>query len=58
MGDVVSLKLIRKRKARAAKEDQAAENRAKFGRSGDERKLTEALKEKAGRNLDGHKLDE
>ena len=40
MGDVVSLKLHRKRKDRAAKDEQAAENRAKFGRSKAEKALT------------------
>ena len=58
MGDIVSLILHRKRKARAASEDQAAENRAKFGRARDERELSEALKAKADKLLDGQKRDE
>ena len=58
MGDIVSLKLHRKRKDRAAKQDQAAANRARFGRGKDEKSLTEAEKANAARNLDGHKRDE
>lgn len=58
MGDVVSLKLHRKRKGRAAKDEQAAENRARFGRAKDERKLTDTERAKAEKNLDAHKLDD
>lgn len=58
MGDVVSLKLHRKRKDRAAKDELAAENRAKFGRSKAEKKLTDAETAKAAKDLDAHKLDD
>ena len=58
MGDLVSLKLHRKRKARAAKEEAAAENRAAFGRSKDERALTDARQAKAAKELDAHKRGE
>ena len=58
MGDVVSLRLHRKRKDRAAKDEQAAENRAKFGRSKAEKKLTDAETAKAAKDLDAHKLDD
>ena len=58
MGEIVSLKLHRKRKTRAAKEDIAAENRAQFGRKKAERKLTETLNDKAAEDLDGHKREE
>lgn len=57
MGDIVSLKLHRKRKARAAKEEHAAENRAGFGRTKVERETAEAHAEKARRDLDAHKRD-
>ena len=57
MGDVVSLKIHRKRNARAAKEEQAAENRAKFGRAKDEKKLTGAKVAKAAKDLDARKRD-
>jgi hypothetical protein len=58
MGDIVSLKLHRKRKTRAAKDEHAAENGARFGRAKAERELTEALEEKAAKDLDAHKRDE
>ena len=55
MGEIVSLKLHRKRKTRAAKEDLAAENRVQFGRAKAEKKLTDALNEKAAKDIDKHK---
>lgn len=58
MGEIVSLKLHRKRKNRAAKEEMAAENRVQFGRSKAEKALTEATNEKAARDLDQHKREE
>lgn len=58
MGDIVSLKLHRKRKERAAKEEIAAENRVQFGRSKAEKALTEATNDKADRDLDQHKREE
>jgi len=58
MGDLVSLKLARKRKARAERDEQAAENRARFGRAKNERKLTEAERQKAEQSLDGHKRED
>jgi hypothetical protein len=58
MGEIVSLKLHRKRNARAAKEELAAENRVKFGRTKVEKQLTEAEKAKAAKDLDAHKREE
>ena len=58
MGDLLSLKLHRKRKERAAKEEHAQDNRLAFGRSKQERALTEALKEKAKKDHDGLKREE
>ena len=58
MGEIVSLKLHRKRKERAAKEEQAAENRLQFGRSKAEKALTETRNEKAAKDLDQHKREE
>ena len=55
MGDLVNLRLARKRKARSEAEDQAAENRALYGRSKGERQLLETEKQKAAKSLDGHK---
>ena len=58
MGEIVSLKLHRKRKERAAKEETAAENRVQFGRSKAEKTLTEAQNDKAAKDLDQHKREE
>ena len=58
MGEIVSLKLHRKRKERASKDDRAAENRSKFGRTKAERELEEARAAKAGKELDGHKRED
>ena len=58
MGDVVSLKLHKKRKARAEKEAVAEQNRISHGRSKAERELTGARNEKAKTDLDGLKRDE
>ena len=58
MGDIVSLKLHRKRKDRAANEDIAAENRVQFGRTKAEKKLTDASNDKAAKDLDQHKREE
>ena len=58
MGEIVSLKLHRKRKERAEKDERAAGNRAKFGRTKDEKALTEAREDKAARSLDGHKIED
>ena len=58
MGDILSLKLHRKRKARAEKQAEAEQNRLMFGRTKQERELTEAQNEKARRDLDAQKREE
>ena len=58
MGEIVSLKLHRKRKARDGKDEQAAENRAAFGRKKSERELAEAREAKALKDLESHKREE
>jgi len=58
MGDVVSLKLHRKRKARAEREAEADQNRIDHGLTRQERELIEARNEKAAKELDGNKRDE
>lgn len=58
MGEIVSLKLHRKQKARAEREAKAEENRLAFGRTKQEKQITEALNEKAAKDLDGHKREE
>ena len=58
MGEIVSLKLHRKRRVRAAKEKIAAENRVQFGRSKAEKTLTGAQNDKAAKDLDQLKREE
>ena len=58
MGDVLSLKLHRKRKARAGKEAEAEQNRITHGLSRAERDLAEARNEKAKKDLDAQKREE
>ena len=58
MGDLVSLKLHRKRKDRAEEEQRAADNRVQFGRTKAEKNLTKALNEKAAKTLDDLKRGE
>jgi hypothetical protein len=55
MGKILNLRQARKAKARADAEKQARENRATFGRSKAEKKLTKAERDAAARKLDGHK---
>ena len=57
MADIVNLRQARKRKARAEKESQAQANRVAFGRTKDERRLSEARTELETRRLEGHRLD-
>jgi hypothetical protein len=58
MGEIVNLKQRRKQKARAANEEKAAANRARFGRSGKDKSLTEAERQKAVKDLEAHKREE
>ena len=58
MGDLVSLKLHRKRKARAEEDQRATDNRVQFGRTKQEKQLTKALNDKAAKDLDALKRDE
>ena len=58
MGSIVSLKLHRKRKARAQKEAEAEQNRIAFGRTRAEKTLTGALNEKAKKDHEALKREE
>jgi hypothetical protein len=58
MAEIVNLKARRKLAARAAKETQAAENRARFGRSKAEKTLTKAEAARTSRALDAKRLDD
>jgi Domain of unknown function (DUF4169) len=57
MGDLVNLKQFRKRAARDRSEQDAAANRARFGRSKSERELEDAQSERARELLDQHHVD-
>ena len=58
MAEIINLRRARKRKERAEKEAQAAENRIAFGRTKAERALSEARKDLATRRLEAHKRDD
>lgn len=56
MGEVVNLRLARKRKQRAEAADDAARNRAVHGRSKAEKQLSRQVTERQRLDLDGHRL--
>ena len=58
MADILSLSKVRKAKARAQKEQAAAENRVKFGRTKAEKQRETALDEIAQKRLDDLKREE
>lgn len=55
--EIVNLRQFRKKQARSEKERQAEQNRISFGRSKAEKKLTEALNEKAEKAHDQGRLE-
>lgn len=57
MADIVNLNRARKKKRAAAKEDAAAENRARFGRTKAEKQRRKVEHEFDRLKLDGHKRD-
>jgi hypothetical protein len=57
MAEIVNLNRFRKARERDAKEQRASANRARFGRSKDERVRADATIEKAEKALDDKKLD-
>ncbi len=57
MSDIINLRQTRKRAARAAQETEAAENRAKFGRTKGERKAQAQEAEVLRKALDGAKRE-
>ena len=56
-GNVVNLRVARKRKDRAQKEAKAEQNRISFGRTKQEKNLTRALNEKQKNFVDAQKLN-
>ncbi len=57
MADIVNLRIARKQKARAAKEQQAAENRVLHGRSKSERQREAAEAERARQQVEAHRRE-
>lgn len=55
--EIVNLRQFRKKQARSEKERQAEQNRISFGRTKAEKKLTEALNEKAEKSHDQGRLE-
>ena len=58
MSDVINFNQKRKAKARVDKDVKAAENRYKFGRTKTEKQKDKLIKEKAARDLAGHKRED
>ena len=57
MAEIVNLRQARKAKARTEKDDSAAANRAKFGRTKAKKQAEAAKAALAAKTLDGHKRD-
>jgi hypothetical protein len=57
MGEVINLRQARKARARADKEAQAQENRARFGRTGAEKRRDADTAERDDRRHEGHRID-
>jgi Domain of unknown function (DUF4169) len=58
MGDLVNLKQFKKRVARDRSEQEAAANRARFGRTKSKRALDELHANRASDLLDQHRIDD
>ena len=58
MAEIVNLRLARKRKARAAADAKAGENRAAHGVPKAARTLADAERDREARTLDGHERDD
>jgi hypothetical protein len=57
MAEIVNLNRFRKERERAAKTKTADENRAKFGRTKEEREVADANTRKADKALDDKKIE-
>ena len=57
MADIINLRRARKAKARAEKEAEGSENRARFGRPRREQMSTDATRDMQDRKLDAHRRD-
>jgi hypothetical protein len=56
--EIINLRKARKDKARAARADEASENRARFGRTKAEKERDATEAERKARHVDGHRRDE
>jgi len=57
MAEIINLNRFKKERDRAAKAKSADENRARFGRTKEERERTEANARKADKSLDDKKIE-
>lgn len=57
MADIINLRSTRKAKARAEKQQVAAENRTRYGRTKADKEKEKAERALAAAKLDGHKTD-
>jgi len=57
MGEIVNLRLVKKRRDRAAAADKAAENRVRHGRTGADKKAEALAEQRRQAALAGKKLD-
>ena len=57
MGEIVNLRMARKRKARADSAREAEHHRITFGRTKQERELTEAERALEAKKLDAHRRE-
>ncbi|HEV7369353.1 DUF4169 family protein [Arenibaculum sp.] len=58
MGDVINLNRFRKQRAKTEREEEAARNRARFGRTKEEKKKEKDELARKNRDLEGKKLDD
>jgi hypothetical protein len=58
MAEIVNLRLARKRAERAVREQAAAENRTRHGRTGEEKRRDRLETAKAEKFIDGHRRAE
>ena len=58
MGEVVNLRMARKRRRRADEEARAEENRARFGRTRAQKRGDDMERDLAQRTLDAHRRDD
>ena len=56
-GKIINLRTVRKQKKRVEKQADAEAKRAKFGRTGAQKKQDKVTNLKVEKHLDGHKLD-